>query len=152
MKVTENFTKEELERSNTATRLGLPNICPSELTPNMLKVATHLEQVRFHYGAPVNVLSCYRAPGVNSAVGGSATSAHRFALAADFTVQGRSVKEVCKWCSQNIVDFDQIIYEFGSNSDPFAGWIHMGFSNKEPRKQCLTATKDSSKTVYSKGF
>lgn len=147
MNLTEHFTKEELERSNTAIRLGLPNICPSELTPNMLKVATYLEQVRSHYDKPVRVLSCYRAPAVNSAVGGSATSAHRFALASDTTVDGVSVKELCIWCSENIANFDQIIYEFGET-----GWMHIGFTNKEPRKQCLSAVKVGGKTVYTQGF
>jgi len=147
MKVTEHFTSEELQQSNTATRLGLPNVCPPELTANMLKVATHLEQIRGHYGVPVHIHSCYRAPAVNAAVGGSATSAHRFALAADFTVEGRGIKEVCEWCSQNVVGYDQIIYEFGEN-----GWIHIGFSNNSPRKQCLTATKVGGKTVYVQGF
>lgn len=147
MKITEHFSQEEMERSNTATRLGLPNVCPKDLIPNMLKVATSLELVRKHYGVPVNVSSCYRAPAVNAAVGGSATSAHRFALAADTTVEGVSVKELCEWCSQNIADYDQIIYEFGET-----GWMHIGFTNKTPRKECLTAAKVGGRTVYTKGF
>jgi len=146
MKLTDHFTKEEMERSNTATRLGLPNSCPVELMPNMFKVATRMELVRKHFNVPVSVLSCYRSSVVNAAVGGSSTSAHRFASAIDFTVQGVSVKEVCQWCAKNITDYDQILYEFGEQ-----GWTHMGFSDK-PRKQLLTATKVGSKTVYESGI
>lgn len=148
MQITQHFSKAELERSNTATRLGLPNICPPGLVPNMTKVVARLELVRLYYDAPITILSCYRSPAVNSAVGGSATSAHRFALAADFTVQGKSVKEVCKWCAKNLTDYDQIIYEFGEN-----GWIHIGFcADKEPRLECLSAVKEGSKTVYKRGI
>lgn len=143
MKLTAHFTKEEMERSNTATRLGLPNACPFELMPNMLKVAAALELVREHFGLPVRVLSCYRSPIVNQAVGGSATSAHRFALAADITIQGVPNIKVCEWCATNIPEYDQVIYEFGEG-----GWCHLGFTNKEPRKQYLAATKVDGRTVY----
>jgi len=145
MNITEHFTKEELERSNTATRLGLPNVCPPELMPNMLKVATALELVRKHFNAPVRILSCYRAPAVNAAVGGSATSAHRFAMAADFTVDGVPVRDVCIWCSENILNFDQVIYEFDQ-------WCHIGFTNKIPRLQILSAVKEKGRTVYKSGY
>lgn len=147
MDVTYHFTKEELEHSSTGTRLGLDNVCPPELLPNMEHVATRLEMVRAHFGKPIRVHSCYRSPAVNKAVGGSATSAHRFAHAADFTIPGVSVLEVCKWCAANIPDFDQVIYEFGET-----GWIHMGFTSKTPRCQLLTARKDGNKTVYTQGF
>lgn len=145
--VTPHFTKEELEHSNTAIRLGLPNVCPDDLYDNMVNVAEYLETVRNHFGVPIHVLSCYRSPAVNAAVGGSPNSAHRFAHAADFTVEGHGVKEVALWCSLNITDYDQIIYEFGE-----LGWIHIGFRNGTPRKQCLTATKQGGKTVYANGI
>jgi hypothetical protein len=147
MKLTEHFTIEEMQRSNTAIRLGLQNICPDLLRENMLLVAQRLEAVRAYFKAPVRVLSCYRSPSVNKAVGGSETSAHLFAQAADFTVDGISVSTACDWCSINIPDYDQIIFEFGES-----GWCHMGFTSKEPRRQLLTAVKVGGKTVYRKGL
>lgn len=147
MKLTEHFTIEEMERSSTATRLGLPNICPPELATNMLNVATHLELVRAHFNAPVHITSCYRAPAVNAAVGGSSTSAHRFAHAADFEVQGVANIDVCRWVAENMPDFDQIIYEFGPS-----GWCHIGFSKGMARKQLLSAIKKGTKTVYLTGL
>lgn len=147
MQVTEHFSRRELEFSGTATRLGLDNVCPPELLPNMEHVADRLEMVRAHFGKPIRVHSCYRSPAVNKAVGGSPTSAHRFAHAADFTIPGVSVLEVCRWCAENIPDFDQVIYEFGET-----GWIHMGFTTKTPRRQLLTARKQGGKTVYTEGF
>ena len=147
MNITDHFTKEELQRSNTAIRLGLNNICPDSLADNMAKVAGNLELIRSHFGVPVRVLSCYRSPVVNAAVGGSATSAHRFAMAADITVDDVPVIKVCEWAADNIPDYDQIIYEFGP-----AGWCHIGFTNGTPRKELLTAIKQGSKTVYKKGL
>ena len=90
LKITEHFTMAELTRSNTATRMGLENHPPAELMPNILHVAERLEMVRAHFGKPVQVHSCFRSEAVNKAVGGSPTSAHRFAHAADFIIPGRS--------------------------------------------------------------
>ena len=146
MNLTEHFTIEEMQRSSTATRLGLPNICPVALVPNMMDVANHLEIIRAHFDAPVHVTSCFRSPAVNAAVGGSATSAHRFGHAADCEVQGVPIIDLCRWCAENIKDFDQIIYEFGSS-----GWMHIGFGGAV-RGQLLTATKEGSRTVYRQGL
>ena len=141
-----------MEKSSTAIRKGLNNTCPADLLLNMQKVADHLELIRMHFNAPLRVLSCYRSPEVNKAVGGSKTSAHRFAMAADCTVDGVSVYDLCKWCADNIEDYDQIIYEFGEKDNPSAGWMHIGFTNGTPRKQLLTATKQNGKTVYQSGL
>jgi hypothetical protein len=111
----------------------------------MEHVAARLEEVRAHFGKPVRVLSCYRSPAVNAAVGGSKTSAHRYALAADFFIPGVSVIDVARWCADNIKDFDQVIYEFGQ-------WVHLGFSEIEPRGKLLTAEKVNGKTVYRDGL
>ena len=147
LQITAHFTLSELTASNTGTRLGLDNNPPAELMPNILHVAERLEMIRAHFGRPVRVHSCFRSEAVNKAVGGSPTSAHRFAHAADFTIPGVSVLEVCKWCAENIHDYDQVIYEFGES-----GWIHIGFTSKTPRKQLLTAAKHNGKTIYTPGF
>ena len=151
MNLTEHFTKEEFERSSTAIRKGMPNICPPELLSNMLDVANHLEIIRAYYDAPIHILSVYRSEAVNKAVGGSKTSAHSFAHAADFEVAGVANIEVCRWIAENIKGFDQIIYEFGE-----AGWIHLGFTHGTPRGELLSATKEmvkgKLKTVYKGGL
>lgn len=147
MRLTEHFTKEEMEKSSTAIRLGISNICPTEFVPNMMRVAVHGEKIREHYLSPVKVTSCYRSPALNNAVGGSKTSAHSSASAMDCAVEGIGVLELCKWCAENIADYDQIIYEFGED-----GWMHIGFTVGTPRKQLLTAVKENGKTVYKKGL
>lgn len=142
--LTEHFTLEEMSLSTTGARLGLDNTIPVPLISNARMVAERLEKVRAHFGQPVRVLSCYRAPAVNAAVGGSKTSAHRFALAADFIAGSAPLIAVARWCAENIEDFDQVIYEFGQ-------WVHIGFSNT-PRRQILTAVKENGRTVYHQGL
>ena len=146
-KLTENFTIEELTRSEAAIRKGLDNSVPNDLIANMRRVANTLEIVRAHYNVPVHVTSCYRAPAVNLAVGGSPNSAHRFALAADFEVAGVANIDVCRWVAANVPDVNQIIYEFGPG-----GWVHMGLRNGVPRHEQLSANKIDGKTVYTKGL
>jgi zinc D-Ala-D-Ala carboxypeptidase len=80
-------------------------------------------------------------------VGGSKTSAHRFARAADFTVEDVSNIEVCRKLAELVPHFDQIIYEFGPD-----GWVHLGLTNGKPRGQLLTAIKRKGKTVYLPGI
>jgi len=145
MQITKHFSKTEMEFSATGTRHGLNNQCPDELIPNMLKVAIQLELIREHFGKPIIVLSCYRSPEVNKAVGGSPTSAHRYAMAADIQIDGVSPQEVCKWIAENLNGFDQVICEFNS-------WTHIGFTNKIARGEILTAVKQNGKTVYNQGI
>lgn len=141
------FSKREMERSATATRLGLSNSIPDNLLDNARLVASKLDIIREHFDKPVRVLSCYRAPIVNAAVGGSQNSAHRFAMAADVEIDGVSILELCRWCRDNISDYDQIIYEFGES-----GWMHIGFSRAMARKQLLTAERINGKTIYTSGL
>ena len=151
-KLTDNFTIEELTRSSTAIRLGLDNSVPNNLIANMRRVTNVLEIIRAHFDSPIHVTSCYRSPAVNAAVGGSPTSAHRFAHAADFEVKGVPNIKVCQWIAENIEDYDQVIYEFGLSNQPYAGWVHLGFTHGKSRKQKLSANKIGGKTVYTKGF
>lgn len=145
-RLTDHFSIEELSHSETAIRKGLDNTPPPEIIANMRKVAEVLERIRAHYGRPIHVTSCYRSPSVNLAVGGSLTSAHRSAMAADFEVDGVANIEVCRAIPVIIPEFDQVIYEFGPT-----GWVHIGLA-REPRCQSLTAVKVDKKTVYKPGI
>src|SRR5690606_34683464 len=50
MKLTENFTLREFERSATADRLGIDNKVPAELLPNARQVACWLQALRDRLG------------------------------------------------------------------------------------------------------
>lgn len=146
--ITENFTLEELTCSATSHRLGLDNTLPAQFLRNAELVANALERVRASFGGkPVRITSCYRSKAVNAAVGGSPTSAHMAAMAADFEVSGVLNIDVCRSIPEIIPEFDQVIYEFGPT-----GWVHLGLTHELPRHQLLTAVKLGGTTVYKTGI
>jgi hypothetical protein len=146
--LTGNFTLEELTRSATGLRLDLDNTLPTQFLRNAEQVAEALERVRAYFGdKPVRITSCYRSKAVNTAVGGSHTSVHMAAMAADFEVSGVPNIDVCRSIPEIIPEFDQVIYEFVPT-----GWVHLGLTHELPRHQLLTAVKLGGRTVYKPGI
>lgn len=145
--LSEHFTLAEMTRSNTAVRKGIPNVPNGDATRALTLLCEKvLEPVRAHFGKPVAVTSGYRSPRLNVAIGGSATSQHCKGEAADFTVQGESNLDVCRWLQANL-NYDQLIYEFGE-----AGWVHCSFSAHQTRNQELSAVKQGGRTIYRQGL
>lgn len=141
-----HFSLAELTASNTAARKGIPNIAPPEIVDTLILTADRMEKVRALLGnKPIRVLSGYRSPAVNKAVGGSKSSAHMTGHAVDFTCDGFGTPaQVAKWLSQHLTAYDQIIEEFGQ-------WVHIGFGPGR-RMQLLTARKVNGRTVYKPGI
>ena len=51
-----------------------------------------------------------------------------------------------KWIKENL-DFDQMIWEFGTDMQP--NWIHISYVSKEEnRNKCLKAYKAHNRTKY----
>lgn len=142
MKLAQNFSLAEFEASSTAKRLGLDNRVPSALMPNLRQLAKWLQTLRDRLDRPIVVTSGYRSKALNAAVGGSASSAHCRAMAADIQVPGMSSAELFSFIRQNMQDMlaDQVIEEFGK-------WVHVGLADS-PRAQYLIASKVSGKTRY----
>jgi putative chitinase len=139
--LTEHFTLAEMIVSPTAKRLGIPNTPTAEHIENMRYCCEKiLEPVRAKFG-PVTINSSYRAPLVNKAVGGSATSQHVNGQAIDFEVKGVDNKKVADWVADNL-EFDQVILEFYAAGDKNSGWVHASIKKGGGnRKQRLVATK-----------
>lgn len=83
MKITNNFTKEEFEKSSTATKLGISNKVPEEYMVNLYKLAAVLQVIRDEWKEPIIISSGYRCEKLNRAVKGASNSDHKFAAAAD---------------------------------------------------------------------
>jgi zinc D-Ala-D-Ala carboxypeptidase len=147
----QHIKRYELEASETAARLGIDNTIPNALLSNAISLANWLQLLRIrlheHFGKerPILITSGYRSPPLNSAVGGSKTSAHRFALAADIKVPGVRSKELAEFIRDHMADieFDQVINEFNQ-------WVHIGLKPEgtKPRNQALTAVKINGRTEY----
>lgn len=85
MKLTNNFTLEEFERSSTAAAHKIDNKIPENYYGNLYKLANMLQKIRDRFGKPIRITSGYRCEELNKLVKGSKTSQHRFAQAADIT-------------------------------------------------------------------
>ena len=149
MKLSENFTLQELIYSDTAIRKSIPNEPNEEQIENLKIVCENiLEPVRSNFKAPVVVSSGYRSVAVCEAVGSSAKSQHTKGQAADFEIFGIPNKDVADWIVNNI-DYDQCILEFWNENEPNSGWVHCSFNSAGNRKQYLKASKENGKVVYS---
>ena len=150
MKLSNNFSLNEMTKSQTAERKGISNN-PSEDHMNNLKELCEnvLQKVRDHYAKVVSISSGYRSPELCVAIGSSVNSQHAKGQAADFEVFGLSNAELCKWISENC-DFDQMILEYHIVGEPNSGWVHVSYrSDGENRKQILRAYRnESKKTCY----
>ena len=148
MKLTENFSLNELTKSQTAERKGIDNTPSAEHQENLKALCEMiLQPIRDHFGQVVSVSSGYRSPELCVAIGSSTQSQHAKGQASDFEIFGVSNKELADWIDQNL-DYDQLILEYWKESDPNSGWIHCSFNTQGNRKQYLRAYKENGSTKY----
>lgn len=149
MNISEHISYSEGKFSATATRLSIKNDPPPEIVKTMRITAENVfEPVRKKFSVPMKIISFYRSPALNKAVGGAKKSQHMIGEAID--VQGTSGvtnADIFHYLRTNKVDYDQIIAEFPISGEP--AWIHMSYTKKRHnRNQPLIATKQKGKTVY----
>jgi hypothetical protein len=150
MKLSQYVSLLEVTKSDTATKRGIDNSPTPEHLENLKVICTEVfDKVREHFDVPIYISSGYRSAGLNKAIGGSKTSDHNLGRALDldqdFRGNGITNRDVFNYIRQNL-DFDQLIWEFGSNENP--DWVHVGYRKGANRKQVLRAKKVGSKTVY----
>lgn len=84
LKLSEHFTLEEMQKSETARRANIENIAYPEAVENLRRLCEDvLEPIRCAYGSSIYVNSGFRNPYLNNLVGGSKTSYHLKGRAAD---------------------------------------------------------------------
>ena len=148
MKLTENFSLNELTKSQTAERKGIDNTPSAEHQDNLKSLCEMiLQPIRDHFGQVVSVSSGYRSPELCVAIGSSTNSQHAKGQASDFEIFGVSNKELADYIDQNL-DYDQLILEYWKESDPNSGWVHCSFNTQGNRKQYLRAYKENGSTKY----
>lgn len=117
--LTPHFTLEELTK--VGPHQGIDNTPSPLYAGGLLRVAEKCEQARAVWNVPVDTSYGYRCPELNTAVGGSATSAHMIGLAADLIPQGldlRAAWDALVAAPGFMADVDQLIIE--------RGCIHIG--------------------------
>lgn len=151
MQLSAHLSLAEVTRSDSAKRKGISNQPTPEHIENFKKLAEKVfEPIRNHFGVPIHISSGYRSKALNEAIGGSLTSQHCSGEAIDIDMDGSasgvSNADVFKYIKDHL-QFDQLIWEFGSNSNP--DWVHVSYeSTGRQRKQILKAKKVGGKTVY----
>ena len=147
--ISEHISYAEATVSATGSRKGIKNDPPPETLAVMKVTAEKLfEPIRKYFGVPITILSFYRCPELNKAVGGAKNSQHVDGEAIDAQMtSGVTNRDLWDWLKTNPIEFDQIIYEFGDDNEP--DWIHMSYTTRRKnRQQALRAIKVNGKTKY----
>ena len=150
MKISDNITYAEAIHSQTAKRRGIDNT-PTAKQVEVMKLTAEkiFEPLRKFVGGPIKVNSFFRSAELNKAIGGSKTSQHCKGQAIDIDdVYGYKTNAVMyAWVKENL-NFDQMIWEFGTDMNP--NWVHISYvSEEDNRNRCLKAYKDErGKTKY----
>jgi len=149
MSVSKHVSYKEGVYSRTATRRGIKNNPNAEQMKNMVAIAEEVfEPLRAYVGGPIKINSFFRSPELNKAIGGSGKSQHCHGQAIDLDdTFGRATNaEMFEFIKEHL-DFDQIIWEFGDETNP--DWVHVSYvSPEQNRNRCLQAYKENSKTKY----
>ena len=147
MNLTAHFTREEFEFSQKAIRLGIDNAVPFVLNANAQRMLEYMELIRSKLrDHPIIISSGYRCAELNALTSGSSvSSAHRQALACDFTCPSfGTVFDTAEFLAATLRGFDQLIYE--------GTWIHVGLAESFDRGELLTATFVNGEPHYVRGI
>ena len=147
MSISKHISYKEGVYSRTATRLGIKNNPNAEQMKNMIAIAEEVfEPLRTYVGGPIKINSFFRSPELNKAIGGSGKSQHCHGQAIDLDdTFGRCTNAEMFEFIKNNLNFDQIIWEFGDETNP--DWVHVSYvSPEQNRNRCLQAYKENGKT------
>lgn len=133
IKLSDNFTLEELTASRTAKAKGIANIPGDEEIHNLeVLVENVLQPLRDIVQEAVKVTSGYRCVELNKAVGGAPNSYHLFGAAADIKPTKNSKYALIDWV--NII-YEHLPYNELILENYPDGWVHVGYlpwrSNKK---------------------
>ena len=150
MKLSKNLSLGEFTRSQTAKRRGLDNTPQGIHLEAAKELAENIFQpIREHFAKPIFISSGYRSKALNEAIGGSQTSQHSKGEAIDIDMDHRGGPEnedVFHYIRENL-DFDQLIWEFGTDERP--DWVHVSYKKDGPQRgQILRAKRNSKGKTY----
>ena len=130
MKLSKNFTLQEMTRSSTAVARGIDNIPNVEQIENLRKLCVRLLQpLRDSMNELFIINSGFRNPKLNKAVGGVPTSQHIKGQAADISV--KDPRELLAMLLRLKLDFDQAIL--------YPTFLHLSYNSENNRKQVIYA-------------
>lgn len=142
-RISEHIGYTEATKSNTATKHGIDNTPDAEAMLNMQHIAKKIfEPLRDRFKVPIAVSSFYRSKELNKKIGGSSRSQHckGEAMDLDADVYGMVSNRELFYYIKNNLEFDQLIWEFGTDYEP--AWVHVSLKrNGINRNKVLKAVK-----------
>ena len=133
MRLTRNFTYEELRRSDVAERRGINNSPRAKeeekrVIENLKALCMEvLQPLRDFLGKPVVISSGYRCAELNKAVGGVRNSQHMKGEAADIHVENTEHLLKIMHFIMDETDFDQVIWE---RNRAGTQWVHVSYKRE----------------------
>ena len=133
MRLTRNFTYEELRRSDVAERRGINNSPRTKeeekrVIENLKALCMEvLQPLRDFLGKPVVISSGYRCAELNKAVGGVRNSQHMKGEAADIHVEITEHLLKIMHFIMDETDFDQVIWE---RNRAGTQWVHVSYKRE----------------------
>ena len=141
MKLTENFTFDELTSTSHNELLEANKESAKAFMKQLKYVAGTLEEIRAVLGVPMRITSGYRNGVLNKAVGGSATSGHTKGLCADFIPVGIEISHAFDMIQANkhkCPSLKKCIYE----SIGGAKWLHVETKTEANQPQQFFTTSN----------
>ena len=134
IKLSNNFTLEELCASETAKAKGIRNEPGKAEIVNLTLLAVHvLQPLRNNMGS-ISISSGYRSAALNKAVGGVSNSQHVKGQAADIAIPNQTVGKVWFSYIKDYLTFDQLIWE---HNKAVVYWIHVSYNINGNRRQVI---------------
>ena len=147
--ISKHISYHEGTYSQTGVRRNLDNTPNKDQLKCMKEVSENLfEPLREWVGGPIKINSFFRGEPVNTAIGGSTRSQHMKGQAIDIddTFGYKTNAEMYHYIKDNL-DFDQLIWEFGTDKNP--NWLHLSWVSHRPNRKKLTiAKKVDGRTKY----
>jgi zinc D-Ala-D-Ala carboxypeptidase len=150
MKLSANFTLDELIKSQVAERKNINNNPTPDVIDNLKELCINiLQPIRSHFDKPLIISSGYRSAQLSIEIGSSINSQHVLGMAADVEIWGISNKELFNYVI-NELEFDQAILEFfKGDEEPNSGWCHFSYNKNESRRESLIASRnEDGKVIY----
>ena len=151
MKLTANFSLDELIKSQVAERKGINNNPSPMQIENLKALAVNiLQPIRSQFDKPLIISSGFRCAQLCIEIGSSVHSEHcadNKSAAADFEIPGVDNKELAEWIKSNL-EYNQLILEFYRDGEPSSGWVHCSYSTDLNKKQSLIAYRQDNKVQY----
>jgi len=127
--ISNHFTYEEFERSSKANETGIDNRIPSDKIRYAIRilVLNLLQPLRDQLQRPLVVVSGYRCPALNRAVGGSVSSQHMKGEAADvYCTDALEALLLVQIVLRHCLPFDRLIL--------YQSHLHLSFKANGPQR------------------